>query len=84
MDPEGSDGGIDAAIERIKTIAWRDPEGRMLVLSAGPMGMTITMFDETSQAEMSATLRGGRELPDFTKFIFECAAEFGGEWRARN
>lgn len=77
---EDTNDRINAAIERVRTLAWKDPEGRMMIFTAGPAGMTVTLFDEPTLSERSATLRPV-DVRQLGKFMFECAAEFGEEWR---
>lgn len=64
----------------VKHIAWQDPQGRILAIIASESGLSVTFLDEVVGIATDATLRP-QDIPNLSKFIFECAAEFGEAWR---
>lgn len=67
----------------IKHIFWEDPDGNVLGLIASPAGLSVAIHEAGEAVGKAVSIRG-ETVPDFTKFLLECAAQFGKVWRAKS
>lgn len=77
---EGPDDLDDAIL--IKHMFWEDPQGNVLGMIASPHGVSIAIQEAGNEVGTAVSLRG-ETVPDFTRFLMECAVQFGKIWRAK-